>query len=583
MVPAEVSSGQNPSTGDCRVVTQPLGEQMALSGPLPHGGVLVDLRVPDDRATELAAVARRLPGWELTRRQRCDLELLATGGFSPLSTFLDRADYESVCASMRLSTGELWPIPIMLDLPERVVAEASSAGGVMLRARGEDLAVLWVRTAWQPDRPAEAAAVFGTSDPAHPGVHAVLHESHPWYVSGPLEVLKPPTHHAFGSLRHTPGEVRSLLAERGWERVVAFQTRNPMHRVHQELTLRAARRLDANLLLHPVVGITKPGDVDPHVRVRCYRALLPTYPPDSVLLSLLPLAMRMAGPREAVWHAIVRKNHGASHFIVGRDHAGPGRDRQGQPFYPPYAAQELVREHERELGIGVVPFPQMVYVQERREYLPEDEVPPGQHCLRISGTEQRRRIARGEELPGWFTPPAVAAELRRAFPPRSARGLAVLVRAALPDPSRAVAAIVGRLREAGRTVTVLDGAAGALTAVLPPEVVHLVGEVMRNGGAVVCCGEGAGRLAEAEARLARCGLVLQVSDTGKSISPDDSPSGEAGRTVISPEDTPESVGEAVWLRLRTWGYLIPGPAPPRSHGAQVDEASGAARARATGG
>ena len=388
---------------------------MAPPGPLPHGGALVDLRVEGSRAVEVAAVRSRLPAWELSRRQRCDLELLATGGFSPLRTFLDRADYESVCASMRLSTGELWPVPVTLDLPDDVVERAASAGGVVLRARGADVAVLWLTTAWRPDRRAEAAAVLGTTDPAHPGVTALLEETHPWYVSGSLDVLRLPSHDTFGSLRHTPAQVRALLAERGWERVVAFQTRNPMHRAHQELTLRAARDLDAKLLLHPVVGVTKPGDVAPDVRVRCYRALLPTYPPGSVLLSLLPLAMRMAGPREALWHAIIRKNHGATHFIVGRDHAGPGTDRHGRPFYEPYAAQDLVRGHERELGIGVVPFRQMVYVEEVDGYVPDDEVLPGQHRLQISGTEQRRRLAAGEELPSWFTPPEVAAELRRSF------------------------------------------------------------------------------------------------------------------------------------------------------------------------
>jgi sulfate adenylyltransferase len=382
----------------------------------PHGGALVDLLVGASRHGHLAAAARSLPVWELTRRQRCDLELLAAGGFSPLRTFHDKADYESVCASMRLASGEIWPIPVTLDLPESVVRSAGSTGGVTLRARGADVAVLWLDSAWRPDRRAEALAVFGTTDSAHPGVDALLNESHPWYVSGRLEVLQLPHHQAFRPLRHTPVEVRGILAERGWERVVAFQTRNPMHRAHQELTVRALRDLDAHLLLHPVVGITKPGDVDPSVRVRCYEALLPTYPPGSVLLSLLPLAMRMAGPREALWHAIVRKNYGATHFIVGRDHAGPGEDGRGRPFYQPYDAQDLVRRHERELGITVVPFRQLVYVEELRRYVPEDEVHPRQHLLRISGTEQRRRLASGEELPEWFTPPEVAAELRRAFP-----------------------------------------------------------------------------------------------------------------------------------------------------------------------
>ncbi|MGY1642841.1 sulfate adenylyltransferase [Geodermatophilus sp. SYSU D00703] len=527
-------------------------------GPPPHGGALVDLRVEEDRAVALSAAAKDLPAWELTRRQRCDLELVATGGFSPLRTFLDRDDYESVCTSMRLTTGELWPVPVVLDLPETVVEAASAAGGLALRARGEDLAVVWFRSAWRPDRTAEALSVLGTTDPTHPGVHALLYETHPWYVSGPLEVLGLPRHHAFGPLRHTPAGVRSLLVQRGWGRVVAFQTRNPMHRAHQELTIRAARDLDANLLLHPVVGVTKPGDVDPYVRVRCYRALLPTYPPGTALLSLLPLAMRMAGPREALWHAIVRKNHGATHFIVGRDHAGPGMDLQGRPFYEPYAAQELVREHERELGIGVVPFRQMVYVDELRQYVPEDEVQPGHHCLRISGTEQRRRLAEGEELPSWFTPPEVAAELRRAFPARSRRGVCVLIRATLPEPRRAAAAVGARLREAGRTVTVIDDAVPA-DAASSSLVIGLVGDVMRNGGAVVCSGEAATHVGERGPGLARCGLVLDVVDAAEEIGPGavQTRVGERARAHVAAGATAEAVGEIVCHRLGQLGYVSP--------------------------
>ncbi len=528
----------------------------------PHGGALVDLRVEDGRAAELAEAARRLPVWELSRRQRCDLELLATGGFSPLRTFLDQADHESVCAAMRLSTGELWPVPVTLDLPEQVVATASAAGGVLLRARGVDAAVLWLETAWRPDRRAEAAAVLGTTDPAHPGVQALLRESHPWYVSGPLEVLRLPPHHGFRSIRHTPGQLRVLMAGYGWDRVVAFQTRNPMHRAHQELTVRAAGDLDANLLLHPVVGVTKPGDVDPHIRVRCYRALLPTYPPGRVLLSVLPLAMRMAGPREALWHAIVRKNHGATHFIVGRDHAGPGEDSAGRPFYEPYAAQELLGMHAGELGIGVVPFRQMVYVEELQGYVPEDDVQPGQHCLRISGTEQRRRLARGEELPAWFTPPEVAAELRRAFPPRSERGVCVLLPDALPGPwgDQAAAAVAAGLREAGRTVTLLSRsllAGGEATSHL---VVHLIGEVMRNGGAVLCPAGAVHGLDHAAARLAEQGLVVDVGIAGEEPGLADAPpttGSSCTRLLVPVGGGPELVGDVVVDHVRTSGYLEP--------------------------
>ncbi|MBM7808953.1 sulfate adenylyltransferase [Geodermatophilus bullaregiensis] len=538
-------------------------------GPPAHGGTLVDLRVTGGRAAEVATAARFLPGWELTRRQRCDLELLATGGFSPLRTFMGPADHAAVCASMRLTSGELWPVPVTLDLPEHVVEAATAAGGLTLRARGADLAVLWLQTAWRPDRPAEAAAVLGTTDPSHPGVRALLSETNPWCVSGPLEVLALPVHAAFRSLRHTPAEVRREIADRGWDRVVAFQTRNPMHRAHQQLTVRAARDLDADLLLHPVVGVTKPGDVDPYVRVRCYRALLPTYPPGTAMLSLLPLAMRMAGPREALWHAIVRKNHGATHFIVGRDHAGPGPDAQGRPFYDPYAAQDLVRRHERELGIGVVPFRQMVYVRELQEYVPEDEVRPGQHCLRISGTEQRRRLARGEELPAWFTPPEVAAELRRAFPPRSARGLGVLVGPGLEHGDRIAAAVAAQLREAGRTVTVLDSlvwTGGGATARL---VARLVGEIMLNGGAVVCSGELArqltGRTADAPDVAPAPGFLLDVrpGETAPEAGDEAFPDGDRDSLTVPPEASAELVAELVCRRLGALGHPAQPPATDR--------------------
>jgi len=382
----------------------------------PHGGVLVDLPVPADRATELTDRAARLPSWRLTPRQRCDLELLACGAFSPLRSFLGEDDYTHVCESMRLADGTLWPIPVTLDVPEDLGAPAVR-GGHSLALRDTDdtlLAVLHVTQAWRPDLAAEAAAVFGTTDPAHPGAEYLLRHVHRWYVTGELEVLRLPPHPDFAAFRRTPGQLREEFARRGWERVVAFQTRNPLHRAHQELTLRAVRQADAHLLIHPVVGVTKPGDIDHHTRVRCYQAILPHYPQERVLLSLLPLAMRMGGPREALWHAIIRKNYGATHFIVGRDHAGPGLDSSGRPFYEPYAAQELLRGHSQELGMGVVTFPRLVYVPECAAYLPEDEAPAGSRMLSISGTELRQRLAEGRELPSWFTPPEIAAELRRS-------------------------------------------------------------------------------------------------------------------------------------------------------------------------
>lgn len=387
---------------------------MVISAP-PHGGNLVDLLARPDRATELRHRSRNCPSWRLTRRQLCDLELLTCGGFSPLESFMGRDDYRAVCESMHLADGTLWPVPVTLDVPDEVAAAAHSAGILALRGHdGVTLAVLSVTESWVADLHAEAVAVFGTADPSHPGVAYLLRHTHRRYITGMLEALQLPEHRDFRPLRHTPAQLRAEFARRGWSRVVAFQTRNPMHRAHQELTLRAAFELDANLLIHPVVGMTKPGDIEPRTRVRCYRAILPSYPEGRSMLSLLPLAMRMAGPREALWHAIIRGNYGATHFIVGRDHAGPGPAADGSSFYGPYEAQELLHRHAQELGVRTVQFRQLVYVEETGTYMPEDEVPRGARVLSISGTLLKRWLAEGRELPGWFSAPEVAAELRRA-------------------------------------------------------------------------------------------------------------------------------------------------------------------------
>lgn len=384
----------------------------------PYTGDLVDLLATPGWAAELTRRAASWQSWPLTRRQLCDLELLACGGFSPLRGFLGRQDYESVCESMRLADGTLWPIPVMLDVPENIAVPAASAGRLALRDTGGTLlAALHITEAWRPDLRAEAVMVYGSTDPAHPGVAYLLQRTHRWYLTGVLEVVALPWHRDFQALRHTPAALRAEFARRGWRRVIAFQTRNPMHRAHQELTLRACAAEHANLLIHPVVGITKPGDIDHYTRVRCYRAILPSYPEGKAMLSLLPLAMRMGGPREALWHAIIRKNYGATHFIVGRDHAGPGPDSTGRPFYDAYAAQRLLHEHSAELGLGILPFRRMVYLPDSGKHVPEDEAPRNARVYFISGTQVRQRLAEGRELPPWFTSPEVAEELRRSYPP----------------------------------------------------------------------------------------------------------------------------------------------------------------------
>ncbi len=428
----------------------------------PHRGTLVNLMVSEARATALKAASRPWPSWDLTPRQLCDLELLLNGGFSPLCGFLTRQDYERVCAEMRLADGggTLWPIPVTLDVTEALARELEPGSDLALRdPEGVMLAVLHVADVWQPDREVEAQAVFGTTSRAHPGVAYLLERAGPWYVGGEVEGVQFPVHYDFRGLRLTPEETRAEFARRGWRRVVAFQTRNPMHRAHQELTLRAAEEAQANLLIHPSVGMTKPGDVDHYTRVRCYQALISSYPPNTAMLSLLPLAMRMGGPREAVWHAIIRKNYGCTHFIVGRDHAGPGNDADGKPFYGPYDAQELLERHQDEVGIAVVPFRQMVYAPSLDQYVPDDAIPPGAETVNISGTEQRRRLQLGLDLPGWFTFPAVEQELRRSSPPRSRQGFTVFFTGLSGSGKSTIANVllVKLLEMGGRPVTLLDG------------------------------------------------------------------------------------------------------------------------------
>ena len=340
----------------------------------PHGGVLKELYLPEHQADEVKIKAAEYASWDLSPRQLCDLDLLLNGAFSPLEGFLTEADYESVCNGMRLGSGVLWPMPITLDVSEEFASGISIGDTIALRdAEGVLIATMDVSDRWEPDKPSEAKRVFGTTDDTHPAVNYLMNRAGAVYLGGKVHGIEPPTFYDFKLMRDTPSELRGRFRKLGWRKVVAFQTRNPLHRAHQELTFRAAKEVEANLLIQPVVGMTKPGDIDHFTRVRCYEHVLEQYPEQTTALSLLNLAMRMGGPREAIWHAIIRKNYGCTHFIVGRDHAGPGNDRDGNPFYGPYDAQELFREHEEELGISMVPFKMMVYVENKAEYMSVDE------------------------------------------------------------------------------------------------------------------------------------------------------------------------------------------------------------------
>ncbi|GAB4448428.1 MAG: bifunctional sulfate adenylyltransferase/adenylylsulfate kinase [Anaerolineae bacterium] len=426
----------------------------------PYGGKLVSLLVAEEERTELTHKANTLPSIQLSNRSLCDLELLAIGGFSPLDRFMGKADYDRVVEEMRLVNGTLFPMPITLPIDEDTPLRLGKE--IALRdSKNNLMAVMKVEEefAWDADR--EAHHVCGSLDARHP----LIAEMETWgkvYISGPLRVINLPRAYDFTELRLPPVEVRRRLSGMGHHNVVAFQTRNPLHRIHEELTKRAMADINGALLLHPAVGLTKPGDVDHYTRVRIYKTLVKNYyDPQRALLSLLPLAMRMAGPREAVWHAIIRRNYGANHFIVGRDHAGPGKDSSGKPFYGPYDAQELLVKHSDEVGVKMVPFRALSYLPDEDRYVEETEVPPGAKVFSISGTQVRSEyLANGKPLPAWFTRPETAAILGKMSPPRHRQGFCLwFTGLSGAGKSTTAEALTSMLLEQGRQVTILDGAA----------------------------------------------------------------------------------------------------------------------------
>lgn len=430
---------------------------------LPHGGVLKDLLVRDAPIRDqLLEESNSLQDLTLTERQLCDLELIICGGFSPLEGFMNEKDYTGVVNNLRLSDGTLFSLPITLDVSEEKIKNLNIVQGtrITLRDFRDDapLAILTVEDIYKPDKTVEAEKVF-RGDPEHPAIKYLNNIVKEYYVGGKLQAINRLNHYDYVALRNTPAELRSQFNKMGWAKVVAFQTRNPMHRAHRELTVRAARSRQANVLIHPVVGLTKPGDIDHFTRVRVYQALLPRYPNGMALLSLLPLAMRMGGDREAVWHAIIRKNYGATHFIVGRDHAGPGKNSKGEEFYGPYDAQKLVDKYKDELGIEVVPFQQMTYLPEADEYAPKNEVPVGVQTLDISGTELRKRLKLGLPIPEWFSYPEVVKVLRQSHPPRSQQGFTIFLTGFHNSGKDSIARAlqVSLNQEGGRPVSLLLG------------------------------------------------------------------------------------------------------------------------------
>ena len=479
----------------------------------PYAGELIDLMVSEEERQELLERSSRLPSVRISPRSLCDLELLATGAFSPLDRFMGKADYERVLTEMRLENGVLFPIPITLPVDE----DALPSWGEQITisdARNNTLAVMQIEEVYPWDSLRESRLVLGTTDSRHPLISEMVR----WgkvYVSGALKMIDLPIYHDFMNLRLTPAEVRARLEGMGNEQVVAFQTRNPMHRIHEELTKRSAEEVNGSLLIHPVVGMTKPGDVDHYTRVRVYRTLLENYyDQESTLLSLLPLAMRMAGPREALWHAIIRRNYGATHFIVGRDHAGPGKDSHGRPFYGPYEAQAMMEQYANEIGVQLMKFKELVYLADEERYEERTNIPEDARIFSISGTQVREEyLSKGEMLPDWFTRAETAEILKQMYPPRYQQGFCIWFTGLSGSGKSTTAEVLtSLLLERGRQITLLDGdvVRTHLSKGLgfSPEdrdtnilrIGFVAGEIARQGGSVICAAISPYRATRNEAR-----------------------------------------------------------------------------------
>jgi sulfate adenylyltransferase len=404
---------------------------------------------------------------------------------------------------MRLPGGLLWSIPVVLDVPDAVAEKLEVGGYVGLNdAEGFMLAVLRITDKWRPDKKREARLVYGTDSLGHPGARFLFEQTRDNYVGGDIEGIQLPMHYDFETLRDTPEELRHLFEKHGWRRVVAFNTSKPMHRVHRDITLQAARKAQANILLHPAVGMTKPGDLHYYARVHCYQAIRRHYPHNLAMLSLLPMAVRMAGPREALLNAIVRQNYGCTHFIVGPEHAAPPEVRLGgERFYPRYAAQEMVAQYQDELGIRMIPVKEVHYVPEEDQFLPAEETDrTGKKSVQFTETELYSHLSHDQEIPAWFSFPDVLAELRKVCPPRNRQGITLFFTGLSGSGKSTLAKILyAKFIEAGgRPVTLLDGdvVRHNLSSELGFSRQHrdlnirrigfVASEITKNGGVAIC-------------------------------------------------------------------------------------------------
>jgi sulfate adenylyltransferase len=466
-----------------------------------HGGKLINLYADQSLTAIEIEKAKESPAWILTKRQLCDVELLLNGAFSPLTGFLIEDDYNLVLETMRLKQGTLWPIPITLDVNATFAILVEKSSHIALKtAEGILIATMEVSDCWQADKKREAELFFSTTDESHPGVHYLFNEAQDYYLGGRLTGITAPLHYDFQEYRQAPAQLRTYFTQIGWDKVIAFQTRNPVHRAHVIMIKRLMAKYQANVVIHTAVGLTKPGDIDHYSRVRCYKKILHYYPKNSALLRLFPLAMRMGGPKEALWQAIIRQNYGFSHFIVGRDHAGPGRDHRGDDFYNVTAAQKLVSLCQNELAIKILPAPFLLYSPDRGEFCEEDQLLTGEDGLYLSGAELRNILQQGLTIPSWFAYPEIIEELHATLPPRSKQGVTLFF-TGLSGSGKSTLAngiLVKFLEYGGRKATLLDGdvVRNRLSSELNFSKAHrdlnvlriayVASEITKNGGVAIC-------------------------------------------------------------------------------------------------
>jgi len=493
----------------------------------PHGDKLLNLYAQPDALKDEKEKAANGLSWDLTPRQLCDVELLLCGGFSPLEGFLTEADYNSVVGGMRLQSGLLWPMPVTLDVDESFASQLLGGQTIALRDQeGVVIANMCVTSIWKPDKEREAEQVFSTQDESHPGVYYLKKQAGDYYIGGRLIGVTPPLHYDFKQFRYTPQALRSHFQNKGWGRVIAFQSRNPIHRAHVILSKRLMAEHQARFMIHAAVGITKPGDIDPYCRVRCYQRILTKYPGQSAGLSLVPIAMRMAGPREALWQAIIRQNYGFSHFLVGRDHAGPGRDNRGGTFYAVDASIEMVLKYQHELAITPIPLPFLLYSPSRGEFCESEKLLDGEKGHYLSGADLRQLLHDGQAIPEWFTYPEVIEELHRELPPKNKLGFTLFFTGFSGSGKSTLAnGLVVKIREiGGRKVTLLDGdvVRKNLSSELNFSKAHrdinilrigyVASEITKNGGVAVCAPiapYGATR-AEVRRAVAEVGVFIEI-------------------------------------------------------------------------